>query len=133
MEAERLVGSQIRLFKYDEFKLVCHVAFVGLILCGVEIFPRHYDEDPMVRWPAFLGDHPRPNYVHRSWFPFFFMGDSRGFQKFLLGTFNFMWVNERVVSLLRSNWSIFTEVLAVFCLANIDTTEKMSLKFHCNS
>ena len=48
------------------------------------------------------------------------MGDSMGFQKHLSAD------EQVVVSLLQSNYSIFTQVLVVFHLTKSDTTEKMS-------
>lgn len=47
MEEEMYVSSRIRLYVFDEF--MCHVALVGLILCGVKIFPQRYGEDSVVR------------------------------------------------------------------------------------
>ena len=71
MRLESFLSSQIRLFGSDEFMLLCQAFFVGLILCGGEIFHRHHGEDIVIRRPALLGDHPRPKYVHRSRLPIF--------------------------------------------------------------
>ena len=75
MRLESFLSSQIRLFKYDVFMLLCQVFFVGLILCGGEILHRHHDEDIVIRRPALLGDNPRrPKYVHRLRLPIFLDG-----------------------------------------------------------
>jgi len=99
MKLEKLVSSQIRLFRSVEFMLLCHAAFVGLFLCGVGIFPRYYGEDFVVRRPALLGDHPRPKHVHRSRLPIFLDGRLKGLSETFIG--NQVRAGERVtVSLL---------------------------------
>jgi hypothetical protein len=44
-EARELCVPAGRLFRSDEFMFLCHVALVGLNLCGVGIFPRQYGEE----------------------------------------------------------------------------------------
>jgi hypothetical protein len=75
MRLESFLSSHIRLFGSNEFILLCQAFFVGLILCGGEIFHRHHGADIVVRRSALLG------------FPSFWMGDSRRFQKPLLAMF----------------------------------------------
>lgn len=123
MRLESFLSSQIRLFRFDEFMLVCQAFFVGLILCGDEIFHRHHGKDIVIRRPALPGDHPRPNYVHRSRLPIFLDGRLKTLSKTIIGNVR---VGERVTkSLLQTNCSLFTEVFGVFLLAEIDTTKKV--------
>ena len=126
MRLESFLSSQIRLFGSDEFMLLCQAFFVGLILCGGEIFHRHHGEDIVIRRPALLGDHPRPKYVHRSRLPIFLDGRLKALSKTIIGNVR---VGERVTtSLLQSNCSLFTEVFGVFLRAEIDTAKKVFTK-----
>ena len=123
MRLESFLSSQIRLFGSDEFMLLCQAFFVGLILCGGEIFHRHHGEDIVIRRPALLGDHPRPKYVHRSRLPIFLDGRLKALSKTIIGNVR---AGERVTtSLLQSNCSLFTEVFEVFLRAEIDTAKKV--------
>ena len=85
MRLESFLSSQIRLFGSDEFMLACQTFFIGLILCGVEIFYQHHGEDIVIRRPAPLGDHPRPKYVYRSRLPIFLDRRLKVFSKTIIG------------------------------------------------
>ena len=66
--------------------LLCQVFFVGLILCGGEIFHRHHGEEIVIQRPALSGDHPRPKYVHRSRLPIFLDGRLKTLSKIIIGS-----------------------------------------------
>ena len=123
MRLDSFLSSQIRLFRSDEFMLLCQAFFIGLIICGGEIFHRHHGEDIVIQRPALLGDHPRPKYVHRSRLHIFLDGRLKPLSKIIFGNIR---AGERVTtSLLQSNCSLFTKVFGVFFLAETDTVKKV--------
>jgi hypothetical protein len=124
MRLESFLSSQIRLFGSDEFMLLCQPFFVGLILCGGEIFYRHHDEDRVIRRPALLGDHPCPKYVHGSRLPIFLDGQLKALSKTIIG--NVRAGKKVTTSLLQSNYRLFTEFFGVFLRLEIDTAKVFS-------
>jgi hypothetical protein len=121
MRLESFMSSHIRLFRYDEFMLLCQAFFVGLILCGGEIFHRHHGDDTVIRWPALLGGHPWPKYVHRSRLSIFLDGRLKALSKTIIGNVR---AGEGVTTLLLQ-CNLFTEVFGVFLRAEIDAVKKV--------
>ena len=123
MRFESFLSSQIRLFEFDEFMLLCQAFFVGLILCGGEILHRHHGEDIVIRRSALLGDHPQAKYVHRSRLPIFLDRQLKVLLKIIIDNVR---AGERVTtSLLQSNCILSTKVLGVFLRVEIDTTNRL--------
>lgn len=71
------MSSEDRSFGFAEFLLMCLGTFVGLNFCGVGIFPRQYGKNLIARQFALQGNHPRPKFVHRSWFSIFLDGQPK--------------------------------------------------------
>ena len=126
MRLESFLTSQIRLFESDEFML-CQAFFVGLILCGGEIFHRQHGEDIVIRRPALLGDHPRPKYFHRSRLPICLDGRLKALSKTIIG--NVRAGGRVTTSMLKSNYSLFTGVLGIFLRAEIDAVKKVFSRY----
>ena len=85
MKLESFLFLRIRLFRSEEFMLLCQAFFVGLILCGGEIYHRQHGEDIVIRRPALLGNYPRPKYLHRSRLPIFLDARLKALSKIIIG------------------------------------------------
>lgn len=74
------MSSQICSYESDEFMSMCLGDFVGMVLCAFGVFSCS-GKDLVVRRPIFLGNHPQPKYVQRSWFPISLDWPLKGFLK----------------------------------------------------